>query len=155
MTPSPGCPRSSTSWPSPPPLSQGPKRKRADCSRIQPCRRRSHEHPASRTLALHPVHRSAHHSAPAKFHPSRGGAKTRRTPSAPGGPARRTHPAPEPEQPGPTGPENTGKNNACLLVVGHRGGGGFDGLFLGSVAAGVLHHAQCPVAVVRAAGGAS
>ncbi|MER5391098.1 universal stress protein, partial [Saccharopolyspora sp. NPDC002686] len=39
--------------------------------------------------------------------------------------------------------------DARLLVVGHRGGGGFDGLFLGSVAAGVLHHAPCPVAIVR------
>ncbi|KAA5838070.1 universal stress protein [Saccharopolyspora hirsuta] len=39
--------------------------------------------------------------------------------------------------------------DARLLVVGHRGGGGFDGLFLGSVAAGVLNHAQCPVAVIR------
>ncbi|GAA2797953.1 universal stress protein [Saccharopolyspora taberi] len=42
--------------------------------------------------------------------------------------------------------------DARLLVVGHRGSGGFDSLFLGSVAAGVLHHAPCPVAVVRGAG---
>lgn len=40
-------------------------------------------------------------------------------------------------------------SDSPLLVVGHRGGGGFSGLFLGSVAAGVLHHARCPVAVVR------
>jgi nucleotide-binding universal stress UspA family protein len=40
-------------------------------------------------------------------------------------------------------------DEARLLVVGHRWHGGFTRLLLGPVAAGVLHHAPCPVAVVR------
>ena len=40
-------------------------------------------------------------------------------------------------------------DHMTLVVVGSRGRGGLEGMCLGSVAQAVLHHAPCPVAVVR------
>lgn len=38
---------------------------------------------------------------------------------------------------------------ASLIVLGYKGHGGFTGMLTGSVSLQVVHHAECPVVVVR------
>ena len=45
----------------------------------------------------------------------------------------------------------TASEQSDLVVVGARGNGGFPRLHLGAVASQVVHHAACPVVVVRTA----
>ncbi|GAB2596428.1 universal stress protein [Streptomyces capparidis] len=56
---------------------------------------------------------------------------------------------PEPAAGQPAGVLLGASERACLVVVGHRGRGGFPRLPLGSVALQAATHAACPVLVVR------
>lgn len=49
----------------------------------------------------------------------------------------------------PAGVLTDASHHATLLVVGHRGGGGFAGLLAGSVGVQLASHAACPVIVTR------
>ncbi|MBD0862197.1 universal stress protein [Gordonia sp. zg691] len=55
-----------------------------------------------------------------------------------------------PEEPAKALVEAAG-TDASLIIVGSRGRGGFRGLLLGSTSQKVMHHAECPVMVVRGA----
>jgi nucleotide-binding universal stress UspA family protein len=52
----------------------------------------------------------------------------------------------------PVGAVLEAADEPAMIVVGSRGRGGFTGLLLGSTSQSVLHHATCPVAVIRTAG---